>query len=216
MFAVVQDAVSSSLQNAKAIHDIIKRQEYDSEKTLENKTLKGLFFIALYGAVERCVTYSVTICIESINNLHLDLLKIKPVVWALILDPDCTRMEQCNDKKWTYRNKLFSEIKNVKAKNIIPTLFPTSIGNIKKAQIEGIWKTFDIQSEMFPDPSVIGRLNDLAQNRMFIAHGDKTASEVGSNYSSDDLLIFYDKIKEWSSYLISCFDSYIKNEEYKV
>lgn len=216
MFTAVQNELSERLRNARAIYELVKRQELDPAKSFENKVLKGLFFVALYGALEKGLSFSVSICIESLNQLNLDLLQIKPVLWALVFDSDCVRIEQGGGKKWKNRNMLFSEIKDVKAKSIDSILFPTSIGNIKKEQIEGIWKTFDLQSVIFPDPSVIGRLETLAENRMSIAHGRRIASEVGSNYSADELLIFYDKIADWSTYVISCFDSYIRNEEYKI
>lgn len=216
MFSVAFSELTERLRNAKVIQEQVSSQELNASKSFENKVLKGLFFVALYGAIENSLSKSVTICIETLNNLQLDLLKIKPVIWAIVFDPECKRMEQGGERKWSNRNKLFVEIKNTKAKAMDPLLFPASTGNIKKKQVDSIWETFDLQSPAFPDPKIIGLLDTIAENRMAIAHGRRTASDVGASYSAKDLLDFYDSINKWSNYIISCFESFIKNQEYKV
>jgi len=55
----------------------------------------------------------------------------------------------------------------------------------------------------------------LADNRMKVAHGRESASTVGAGYTAADLNTFYTEVRDYIAYLISCFESYIDNQEYK-
>ena len=59
------------------------------------------------------------------------------------------------------------------------------------------------------------RLSNLADNRMKVAHGRESASTVGAGYTAADLNTFYTEVRDYIAYLISCFESYIDNQEYK-
>lgn len=94
-------------------------------------------------------------------------------------------------------------------------LYPTTTGNIKLPQIEGIWRTFGIATTARMNERIATRLSNLADNRMKVAHGRESASTVGAGYTAADLNTFYTEVRDYIAYLISCFESYIDNQEYK-
>lgn len=203
------------LQDAKRLLDHITQIERDVASQELVKVLKGSFFVLLYGALEKTVFHLVNQCIQILNTKHEKLLDLKPVLWAIVFNDECNAIHDADDKKWTKRWELFSQIQDVEAKQMNDNLYPTTIGNIKLPQIEGIWRTFGISKSARINERIATRLANLADNRMRVAHGRESASTVGAGYTAADLNTFYTEVRDYIAYLISCFESYIDNQEYK-
>ena len=98
------------------------------------------------------------------------------------------------------------------------SLFPTSIGNIKMGQIEGVWKTFGIKDPINPDitKGYDQTLSSIADGRMKIAHGRETSTQVGATLTSAEVQKKLNDVDYYCSYVISCFEKYIANKDYIV
>lgn len=203
------------LQDAKRLLDHITLIERDVASQELVKVLKGSLFVLLYGALEKTVFYLVNQCIQILNTKHEKLLSLKPVLWAIVFNDECNAIHDASDKKWTKRWELFSQVQDVDAKQMNDALYPTTTGNIKLPQIEGIWRTFGIATPAQMNERIATRLSNLADNRMKVAHGRESASTVGAGYTAADLNTFYTEVRDYIAYLISCFESYIDNQEYK-
>jgi hypothetical protein len=204
------------LRDAKKLLDLVVQIERSPGDQELVKVLKGSFFVLLYGALEKTVFYLVNQCIQILNSKHEKLLDLKPVLWALVFNDECTAIHDAGDKKWTKRWELFSQVNDGEAKQMDDVLFPSSGGNIQLFQIEGIWRTFGISTPARMNERIATRLSNLADNRMKVAHGRESASSVGAGYTAADLNVFYSEVRDYITYLICCFESYIDNQEYKV
>ena len=108
IFDTAYNNLHDRVQEAQTLVNAIKRNEASKIYEDETKVLKGLFFVEVYGAIESCIRDCVTIGISHLNNLSLTVSELRPELWALAFNPDCTRIEQNSEnKKWTNRNKLF-------------------------------------------------------------------------------------------------------------
>ena len=203
------------LQDAMNLLNHISQIERDPISQELSKVLKGTFFVLLYGALEKTVFYLVNQCIQILNSKHEKLLDLKPVLWAIVFNDECNAIHNAGDKKWTKRWELFSQVVDVEAKQMNDELYPTTTGNIKLPQIEGIWRTFGISTPARMNERIATRLSNLADNRMKVAHGRESASSVGARYTAADLNVFYTEVRDYITYIISCFESYIDNQEYK-
>jgi len=219
VFKVAGDNLLDRIHNARTLLNVIKANEANRIAEEETKIHKGLFFVVLYGAIERCMVDCVSICINHLNSLSLNIGDLRPELWALAFHPDFTRIEQnSNDKKWGNRNQLCVHLKVV---DPLPTignaLFPTSIGNIKMKQIDGIWKTFGIKEPINPDLSkgYDQTLINVADYRMQIAHGRSTAAEIGAHCTSADMQKTLEKVDYYCNYVITCFEKYVTNEDFR-
>lgn len=213
-FTAVENETQARLKDAKDLLDYIGSIENDRSKGKLCKVLKGSFFVLLYAALEKTVFFAVSVCIQILNSRNIRLLDIKPVLWAIVFNDECNAIHDAGDKKWAKRWDLFSQITDIDVKQMNDQLYPTTTGNIKILQIEGIWKTFGITQSARKNERIATRLNELAENRMKVAHGREIVSVVGASYTYDDLLKCYNEVQEYLSYIIECFDSYIDNEEY--
>lgn len=218
IFTMANSNLRERLQEVFVLLHTIENLEQKKDNKDEAKIYKGLFFVILYGAIEKCLVDCVSIAINYLNEQDVTVSEVRPELWAIAFDPDCTRIEQnYNSKKWGNRNKLFTQLY---ANNTLPQiqshLFPTSIGNIKLEQIDGIWNTFCIKEPSNPDITKGYKLTlgNIADCRMQIAHGDTTATEVGARYSLEMLKQKLTDIDYYCSYIISCFENYLTNKDY--
>lgn len=212
----LENELNDYLREVQFFLDKVRPQENSIDKDIENKILKGTFFVLLYGTIEHIITSAVSITLQELSNRHIAITDLKPVLWSFFFDPQCTTMEQGGSKKWTNRYELFSKISDNPSPDIHSfSLFPASNGNIKIKQIQNVWKAFGIMSPILQNNRLIGRLDTVASNRMQIAHGDYTVSNIGRNYTLTELDAIYQDISTYLSYIIVCFKQYIDNAEFK-
>lgn len=185
----------------------------------DTKVLKGASIVLLYGALEYSLTDVVSLCIDYLNQQNLKVADVQPSLWALMLNPDCCRMEGGISKKWTNRHLLFDKIaQNIEVNTMSTSLFPTLVGNIKIQQIQGIWNTFNINDPVEWDLSLNYKqiISTIADCRMKIAHGRETAANIGGQYTIDEIKNLISKMDAYCAYLIECFERYIAHKDYLV
>lgn len=217
MFDDINSESIRRLTEAKSLLQIIK-----SETAIKNanipfdiKIYKGTFFVLLYGALEYTIVESVQRCILQLNSMNRNINEFKVPILSLILHDECNAIMEAKDKKWTKRYDLFSRLNDTsKINDINETLFPTSNGNIKYAQLKSIWDIFGISSPVVSQDKIKGSLSGLADNRNAIAHGRELVSTIGSRYSIEDLEKIYNDISEYCSYITLTFEDYIRNNDF--
>ena len=67
---------------------------------------------------------------------------------------------------------------------------------------------------LFPRPEIQGYLEELVQNRNYIAHGDKLPQEIGMGLSVLDLEKRLQSIDELCTYIIDNYEFYIQSKGY--
>lgn len=177
-------------------------------------TAKGLVYIQLYGVVEYVTLAVVSKSINYINNLDLKVSDLKPVILSLALAPQLDALIEIKSKKWDKRHEMFLKLESNDKVEINTDIFPTDGKNITHAQIASIWKTFSIDMPMFHDITFRGRLQDIVSNRINIAHGNNSASEVGSHITIEDLRRRLNDVSGFCTYFINVFDDYIKSRKF--
>ncbi|GLB53494.1 hypothetical protein NBRC110019_25350 [Neptunitalea chrysea] len=80
--------------------------------------------------------------------------------------------------------------------------------------MESIWTTFGIDAPILNEVSIGGRIKDIVDNRNAIAHGNSSASEIGSRVSLSDLYRRYEELSGYCSYVISVFENYVNERKY--
>lgn len=178
-------------------------------------SLKGLFFVYLYGIFEMLVTKTVRRTIDELNASGVKISECKWELLSLILSPEYDALYGVGEtKKWPRRWDISEKLKQDQRLYILETLFPTDGKNIRKSQLESLYKSFGNPHPVFPRLEIQGYLDELVQYRNYIAHGDMLPQEIGRNYTITDLEKRRSSIDELSTYMIDCYESYILNQEY--
>jgi len=80
--------------------------------------------------------------------------------------------------------------------------FPFDGSHYRAGQIDTIWRIFGIKRPILPNPSMRTRIEELVENRNAIAHGRRTADDVGRAYSVADMNSRIDDVENITSYLL--------------
>jgi RiboL-PSP-HEPN len=175
---------------------------------------KGLIFVQLYGIVEYLVNQTVPRTASILTSENLDISKLSPYVWSVVFESNLESLRTVNREKWEHRHKMFKVVAEDNKAVIPEDVLPTNGLNITQRQLECIWKTYNIREPVFSELSFGWRLKDIVLNRNDIAHGNKTAAEVGMAFTITDLYDRLNDVSRYCSYAIGVFENYISNKDY--
>lgn len=187
-----------------------KDDGFQNEKTNE----KGLFFIFLYGIIESTVNQVVMETIKQLNASQVPINKGIIPLYTLALDREYKSLAAVGEKKWEKRWNISKNIMNNELIDIPLDAMPTDGKNIRYAQLDSIAKSFGIAKPAIPDPSYGGYLSTIVDNRNKIAHGDNRPSEIGRNYTIEELLSYVDITSQVCMYTIDIYEEYITKQYY--
>ena len=179
-------------------------------------TGKGLLYVQLYGVIESTVIRTLSRTLDYINEDQTKLSQLKLVILSLALNDELDAIIDSNTKKWDKRYDLFRKIDLDEVAKINNALMPTDGKNIGSKQLSSIFKIFQIDVPFFHEPSFQGRLTDIVHNRINIAHGNSTSSQIGRSLTIADLNQRIDEVSAFCSYFISTFDDYVKAKKYLI
>ena len=178
-------------------------------------TLKGMFFVYLYGVYEFTVRETVLRSIDCLNKLNIKINDCKIILSCLILNDTFNSIATTgNGKKWDKRWELLSSFSNDINVYINPDLMPTDGKNFRYRQLQSIWTSFGIVDSILPRSEIGGRIDEIVELRNAIAHGNDTPLEIGKRFTINDLLERFDDISEYCSYIIDIFSNYLASKKY--
>ena len=181
-------------------------------------TLKGLIFVQLYGCIEYATSLSISRCDEIITKQHLKLDDYKYSLFSRFLNSKFDALHNVGrEKKWLRRFEFISDLsQNIDiTEGICVNLeLPTDGKNIRYPQLESIWNTFGIRSDVLPSPSLGQRLGDIVDNRNKIAHGNVSPDTIGKSQSYTDMKRRTDEVEEICKHIIESFSKYIQQKDY--
>ena len=148
-------------------------------------TARGLVFVSLYGTWEYTVSTAVEAAIQELKKLPLSDVRLE--LLGLLLHWECDAAAKSNrDKMWDKRIHLFQQTVSLSPFVGDPP-FPSDGTQYRETQLQTVWKLFGIKESTVPDRRLLGRIEEMIENRNIIAHGERTAENIGCRYSVDDI-----------------------------
>lgn len=212
MFTEIKDEITRRFLELKLwVQSISKDYENESFRTI----LHGLFFVYIYGVYEGIIHKIIETTITELNNSHISIDGYIYELYSLIFSNEYDSLYHVsNEHKWEKRWNISNRIILNPVVDIAPALFPTDGRNLKFRQLESIAKSFGLKRAILPRNELGGYINEMVDNRNYIAHGDKLPKEVGRNYTIDDLLLRCNYISEICTYIAESYETYITNREF--
>ena len=93
-------------------------------------------------------------------------------------------------------------------------MMPTDGKNIRYKQLKSIANSFGMKENVLPRNEIGGYIQEMVDNRNYIAHGNKTPKEVGRNFTILDLKNRCDYMEEVCNYVIAEYEAYIQERKY--
>lgn len=176
---------------------------------------KGLFFVYVYGIYEETVRQVVTATIDELNQANIKIDECIYELYSLIFCEEYDGMYSVgNEHKWEKRWNVSIKLKNNENVMISNDVMPTDGKNIRFRQLESIAKSFGVKAPVLPRNEIGGYIQEMVDNRNYIAHGNKVPREVGRSFTVLDLLNRCDYISEICNYIIIVYETYICEKQY--
>lgn len=176
---------------------------------------KGLFYVYIYGIYEETVRTVVQKTIEELNVKSVKISECIFELYSLIFSTEYDSLYGVgNEHKWEKRWKISQKLTQNPTVVIPYEIIPTDGKNLRYNQLESIAKTFGINDDILPRREIGGNIQEMVDNRNYIAHGNKTPSEVGREVSVNDLKVKLKNISDACTYIIELYENYIQNSLY--
>lgn len=176
---------------------------------------KGLFYVYIYGIYEETVRTVVQKTIEELNAKSVKIDECIYELYALIFSAEYDSIYGVgNEHKWEKRWNISDKLTRNPIVSIPNEIVPTDGKNLRYRQLESIAKSFGIHNAILPRAEIGGNIQEMVDNRNYIAHGNKTPKEVGREVSVNDLQGKLDHISEACTYIIELYEKYIEEQMY--
>lgn len=218
MFSEIKRTTTASILEIKKYLDELDKliPDLPLQPTEFHNSLKGLFFVYLYGVYESAVTKTVRTTIEALNDSHVLLSECIVELYTMILNNEYDSLEGVGRKnKWKNRWKIPAKLNANEQIQVNTEVLPTDGQNYQYAQLESIVKSFGVPHDVLPRAEIGGYIAEMVKHRNHIAHGDKLPGDIGRGYTVSELSSQLQKIDEFCTYFIDMFETYINTSEYK-
>ncbi len=151
-------------------------------------TAKGLMFVELYAVYEFTVVGIVRAAICAIKAKPTPISTIRLELLGMALHNEITAVSTCGPARtWKNRMELFLRTNSTDPLDVADDLFPGDGSHFRVQQLRTIWALFGISAEVVPEIRLLGRIEELVEMRNAVAHGRRTAVEVGRTFSIHDI-----------------------------
>lgn len=208
-----RQGMNERLSEARALLECVKQQEPDEGipnlPTALSLTLRGLFYVSVYGAIEYAVTHGTQAFINNLCSLSVNTKHLEQSLYAIALDSQLTSARDSGEKKkWESRRAIFKSMETGGICAIPDTVFGTYLHNVHPKTIEEIFSCLGVQKPVTSAESEIGYLREITEKRNAVAHGRETAGDAGKGLTKQDMEIRLTAAYSIGSYFLAAIDDH--------
>ena len=212
MFATVSAEIAARhLSNQRTVA-LIESLEEKSQMVLAS-ACKGLIFVQLYATYEYSVSSAVQATLVALRTAGVEIRTLHRDLLALVLNSHWD--SAANSKRsrvWDSRMALLSSIDSDELTSTLrDDLFPSDGSHYRIQQLHTIWKIFSVSGPVVSEPRLIGRIEELVENRNAISHGRRTSEEVGSRYSWQEIAKRVNDTDAIAGHIVSRLESHVQS-----
>lgn len=178
------------------------------------KSLKGLWLVSIYSAVERSVNSVMEAALEVISNHNNKSIDCIPSIHSIFHFSGITSIRGCGRNKVFDKSiSLFEATHSDAVMKVKDNPLVESLQNVDANTVSWILGLFGAPNISVPAPS-IARVNALRERRNAVAHGRESASEVGERYTIQELENIYNASDEIITAFYLNLNDYCTNQHY--
>ena len=212
MFATVLGEIADRHLSSQRTVALIKSLEETSQVPLAS-ACKGLAFVQLYATHEYSVRSAVQATLMALCKAGVEIRSLRRDLLSLVLDSHWKSASHSGrERVWDSRLALIASIDSVELTSTLrDDLFPTDGSHYRIQQLDTIWKIFSVSAPVVPERRLIGRIEELVENRNAISHGRFTPEEVGSRYSVQDIADRVEDTNAIAGHIVSSLESHVRS-----
>lgn len=212
MFATVSAVIADLHLSSQRTAKLIKSLETTSEGTLAS-ACKGLVFVQLYAMYEYSVRSSVQATLLALRDADVGIQTIRRSLLALVLQSHWdSAANSRRERVWDSRMELIARADSSELTSTLrDDLFPSDGSHYRIQQLRTIWKIFSVSAPVVSESRLIGRIDELVENRNAISHGRLTPEEVGRRYSWQEIDGRVDDTAAIARHVVSSLERHVKS-----
>ena len=212
MFATVSAQIADRCLSSQKTVALIKSLEETSQVALAS-ACKGLAFVQLYATYEYSVRSAVQATLVALCAAGVEIRTLRRNLLALVLDPHWdSASDSGRPHVWDSRMALIASLDSSELTSTLrDDLFPNDGSHYRIHQLRTIWKIFSVSGPVVSEPRLIGRIEELVENRNAISHGRLTPEEVGSRYSWQEVASRVNDTDTIAGHVVSSLESHVQS-----
>ena len=212
MFATVSAGIADRRLSNQRTVTLIKSLEETSQIALAS-ACKGLAFVQLYATYEYSVRSAVQATLVALRAAGVEIRTLRRDLLALVLDSHWDSVSNSGRKRvWDSRGALIASIDSGELTSTLrDDLFPTDGSHYRIQQLQTIWQIFSVSAPVVPERRLIGRVDELVENRNAISHGRITPEKVGRRYSWQEIASRVEDTDAIAGHVVSSLESHVQS-----
>lgn len=160
------------------------------------KSIKGLWLVSIYSAVERSVNTTIECALEVISSHENRSIDCIPSLHSIFHYRGVKSVNECSRNKIFDNSKsLFESVLSESVIKLTDNPLAESLQNVDANSMSWLLGLFGA-SNFSISPASTGRVNSLRERRNAVAHGRESAAEVGERYTLEELSNIYNACDE--------------------
>jgi|ERR1022692_282375 hypothetical protein len=179
------------------------------------RNVRAAAYVYVAAAVERVTADLLVATLAEISAATVELRKLRLSLVALIQAPLLDSLQDIRGMKmWLKRAEVFAATDNQATCVFDALCLPLDGRTLRPDHLEVIWTVFGFSTPPVPDPVSRLALNDLANTRNIVAHGEESPSRVAGQRSATDMLKLIERIENIVIHMWSTITEYLTKKEY--
>ena len=178
------------------------------------KSLKGLWLVSIYSAVERSVNTTIEAALEVISSHENRSVDCIPALLSIIYFNGIRSINECGRSKILDKSSLlFNDVFSENVMKVTENPLAENLQNVDANTMSWALGLFGAPN-LTVSPASIGRVNALRERRNAVAHGRESASEVGERYTIEELNNIYQASDEVVTAFFFILNEHCTNQRY--
>ena len=213
MFATVAAEIADRHLASQRTVALIKALEEGKSQAALAAACKGLAFVQLYATYEYSVRSAVRATLGALRAADVEIRTLRRSLIALVLKSDWDSVsDSSRSRVWNRRMALIANVySDTHTSTLMDDIFPSDGSHFRQNQLRTIWKLFSISGPVVSENRLIGRIDELVENRNAISHGRRTPEEVGSRYSWQDIASCVNDTEAIASHIVSSLELHVQS-----
>lgn len=185
-------------------------EEQDTNQKLE-QTLKASCFLLLYNLVESTLTQAITAIYDDFDEKNIEYLSIKETLQKRVIRNLINKRDRLD--------RLLDDIFMSKVNLLVSSFDEKTLfsGNVDAKRIREISQDYGFSLKNISKRAKGGKdLLTIKTNRNDLAHGTKSFSEIGRNYTVTELHEMKEAAFAYLDSILKNIESYIQKQEYLI
>lgn len=216
-YSTLKTQVSSRFNEVQVFLNFITSQEPSNPvdpTPMEVKIMRGLFYVHLYGALEKSVNEVVQYTLSLISSKAVKHNHFQLAFSTISVGNKLKALKDSGYKKFLSKSiEIFDQVSCTNICQIDETTFSNYLQNIWVNTLEEVRLAFGMAA-MTISPQERATINEIVEKRNEVAHGRESALIVGERHRTDVLRVKLQIIQNFTFAFIDEFEDFYTKKKY--